>query len=545
MSKNTLVLFLVCFVLLGSGCDRSRDDEHQQMYQGLIGAWYHGSDLTRIGSPMRINDLDITWDVISGRGNGWSAQWEGFITAPYSGEVSIYGECEREMILKFDGKEIIHVGGKGEATMAKVNMKKGNQYPVNLIYFQNKGGSPTMRISWSWEGQERSEVDSELLGFTKEQATWWNYDPSLVEDLAVESNLSIMPADNRIVYYQPGRFGGWPANNGVWSWGNEILVGFELGYHKGELSGGHAIRDDRPSKSVLARSLDGGMTWDLEEPSNYIDSPGDNPEFYRESKRINFMHPGFAMRIRGDRFFISYDRGKSWDGPFGMEIDPSGEEVGQLTSRTDYIVLGPDQCLLFLSAETGVVEADYQDRSFCAMTTDGGVSFHFVGWMTNDTDKRSVMSSTIKLADDHLVTVMRRKHEERFGERPSLVKNWIEAAESKDNGRSWSSLGKVAVTDHGERNGNPPSLCRLPDDRLVIAYGYRGQPYGIRMKISEDGGKSWGEELVLRKDGATWDLGYPRMVLNGEGKLVIMYYFTTIDRYEQHIEASIIDLEDL
>jgi hypothetical protein len=140
---------------------------------------------------------------------------------------------------------------------------------------------------------------------------------------------------------------------------------------------------------------------------------------------------------------------------------------------------------------------------------------------------------------------VRRKHEERFGERPSLVRNWIEAAESKDSGRSWSSLGKVAETDHGERNGNPPALVRLPDGRLVAAYGYRGRPYGIRMKVSEDGGKSWGEELVVRKDGANWDMGYPRMVLIGEGKLVIIYYFTTNDRYEQHIEASIIELDDL
>ena len=28
------------------------------------------------------------------------------------------------------------------------------------------------------------------------------------------------------VYYEPGRFGGWPANHGIWSWDSEILVGF-------------------------------------------------------------------------------------------------------------------------------------------------------------------------------------------------------------------------------------------------------------------------------------------------------------------------------
>ena len=31
-------------------------------------------------------------------------------------------------------------------------------------------------------------------------------------------------------FHEVGRFAGWPANNGIWQWGNEILVGFSLGY---------------------------------------------------------------------------------------------------------------------------------------------------------------------------------------------------------------------------------------------------------------------------------------------------------------------------
>jgi len=131
------------------------------------------------------------------------------------------------------------------------------------------------------------------------------------------------------------------------------------------------------------------------------------------------------------------------------------------------------------------------------------------------------------------------------GMRPSLVTNWIEAAESLDNGNTWTSLGKVAETDHGERNGNPPALISLPDGRLVVAYGYRGRPYGIRMKVSEDGGKSWGDELIVRRDGSTWDLGYPRMVVNDQGKITLIYYYTTEERYEQHIEVSMVDPDDL
>ena len=68
-----------------------------------------------------------------------------------------------------------------------------------------------------------------------------------------------------IVYGEPGRFGGWPANNGIWSWGDEILVGFSLGYYK-ENDKGHSIDKDKPSISAMARSLDGGESWALEIP---------------------------------------------------------------------------------------------------------------------------------------------------------------------------------------------------------------------------------------------------------------------------------------
>jgi hypothetical protein len=28
-----------------------------------------------------------------------------------------------------------------------------------------------------------------------------------------------------MIYHEPGRFAGWPANHGIWSWGDEILSG--------------------------------------------------------------------------------------------------------------------------------------------------------------------------------------------------------------------------------------------------------------------------------------------------------------------------------
>ena len=60
-----------------------------------------------------------------------------------------------------------------------------------------------------------------------------------------------------VVYWKPGRYAAWPANHGIWPWGNEILVGFESGYFKRRGPDAHPISHDRPAEDLLARSLDG------------------------------------------------------------------------------------------------------------------------------------------------------------------------------------------------------------------------------------------------------------------------------------------------
>ena len=48
---------------------------------------------------------------------------------------------------------------------------------------------------------------------------------------------------------------------------------------------------------------------------------------------------------------------------------------------------------------------------------------------------------------------------------------------------------------------------------------YRLPPFGVRARISEDGGRTWGRELILRDDGGSWDLGYPRVIEQAPGRL--------------------------
>ena len=72
-----------------------------------------------------------------------------------------------------------------------------------------------------------------------------------------------------VLSQEAGRFGGWPANHGIWSWGDEIVVGFRSAQFK-VMPVGHARDPEKPQDEFQARSLDGGKTWTVEKPRELV-----------------------------------------------------------------------------------------------------------------------------------------------------------------------------------------------------------------------------------------------------------------------------------
>ena len=46
----------------------------------------------------------------------------------------------------------------------------------------------------------------------------------------------------------------------------------------------------------------------------------------------------------------------------------------------------------------------------------------------------------------------------------------------------------------------------------------------MRYRVSEDKGRTWSSEIILRDDGANWDCGYPRVIEVSPGKCLTAYY---------------------
>jgi hypothetical protein len=342
------------------------------------------------------------------------------------------------------------------------------------------------------------------------------------------------------VYAEPGRFGGWPANHGIWCWGDEILVGFSAGYFKDLGPVLHNIDREKPEEYLLARSLDGGETWSIERPAEKgalipdpralhgILPPGQKEKPWTDCPGgIDFTNPDFVLTVRmtsihagPSRFYYSTDRGKNWQGPYRLPL------FGQkgIAARTDYVVNGKNDCMLFLTASK---ENSREGRPLCVRTTDGGKSWNFVSWIADEPKGYAIMPSTVRLGSGELLTAIRYFDE---------TKGWLDTFRSLDDGRTWKFDTRPAP-DLGE--GNPASMIRLRDGRVCLTYGYRAKTNGIRARLSNDGGHTWGKEIVLRDDGGGRDLGYPRSIQRKDGKIVTVYYFHDQPKSDRYIAATI------
>jgi hypothetical protein len=357
----------------------------------------------------------------------------------------------------------------------------------------------------------------------------------VVSSLAATSGPGPHVIKHLTVYKEDGRFAGWPANHGAWSWGNEILVGFEIGYFR-KTDRGHAIDYDKPAEHVLARSLDGGETWTIERPPGLRPPSGEKVAGVPTAEGgrplsdcpggIDFTSPGFALTARmtsvdagQSRFYYSLDRGKTWSGPFRV---PDFGQPGT-AARTDYLVNGTHDLTMFLT----VAKSNRQEgRVVCVRTRDGGKTWAMEGFVVPEPEGReyAIMPSSLRLSKDRILSMVR-------------YRKFIDAYVTDDDGRSWRHLSRPAP----DTGGNPPSLVKLADGRLALSYGHRLVPYGIRARLSRDEGKTWGEEIVLRDDGGSWDLGYTRTVQRPDGKLVTVYYYNLDKDAERFIGATIWD----
>jgi len=229
----------------------------------------------------------------------------------------------------------------------------------------------------------------------------------------------------------------------------------------------------------LVRSTDGGKSW-----QGPVYPPHISPEIH---------HTPFGDALP------AYNRGALYEGTSGR--------IFWAVAATDDEVTRKTSVHLITSDDKGVTWT-YQ----CPIAFDEKVHF-------NET-------SVYETPQGDIVAFLRTAN---FGDQACI-------ARSTDGGKTFNreSMGF---------KGHPLNALRLPDSRVLLTYGYRHPPFGIRARIlnAECTDFATSEEFVLRDDGSNGDIGYSWPVLLDDNRVLVVYYFNKNDGL-RHIAGTIIEI---
>ncbi len=354
------------------------------------------------------------------------------------------------------------------------------------------------------------------------------------------SNLRIVHANtlaHGLVYHEPGRFAAWPANEGAWSWGDEMLACFNVAAWTDDTDMLHHYVP--PLSVAFARSHDAGESWQPEthpDVKPQADVPGN--AILSPIAPLDFSHPDFALKLRGQILYSSIDRGQTWTPPYRI---PASLDTN-VRARTSYLPLSGGEALWFLMS---TATNDDWGRSYVVRATSNGsnTNLTFLAQIGDDpgtypgalAGSSAVMPSAVRVGDRYVAAIRKRYRFLQNGSVRDL--KWTDLYESVDEAATWTFLGQLESGAH-----NPVTLTALGGAKIAAIYCSRrnaGSDLGLRAKLSDDGGRTWSSEIRLRDDALNTDIGYTRVLPRKDGALTILYYYSTPRRPEQHIARTL------
>jgi Neuraminidase (sialidase) len=280
----------------------------------------------------------------------------------------------------------------------------------------------------------------------------------------------------------------------------------------------------------LVRSRDGGATWT--KPKTIFDTPDDdrNPALGQASDGtlvLGFIvlsgyalgyipHKGTpdykfydylvdvwipAQSKTESYYILSKDGGKSWSDKKSLQIP------GYSVSPFGRIIRLADGTLLMNAYGSKAGGPELPSYSFAIRSTDNGQTWGDHSLVSKGLNE----GSFLQLGNGDVIAAVRSDEPEEA----------TYLSRSKDGGRSWDKPRRAT-----RRLEHPADLALLGDGRVLMVYGHRAFPFGVRGLVSEDQGRTWNRdrEIILSADAENQDCGYPSVVRLPDGQVVTLFY---------------------
>ncbi len=248
-------------------------------------------------------------------------------------------------------------------------------------------------------------------------------------------------------------------------------------------------------------------------------------QFTNSMRQNNFIFMGGYL-LRSD------DGGRSWEGPIlppALPVNVSSTVFGTpLPAYNRGAMTQGQDGRLYWAVATHASLTPRRTENHLLISADGGRTWDYSCPLAVADDISFNETSLYETPAGDLVAFIRTAN---FDDHTVV-------ARSSDGGRSFQPW-----VDTGWR-GHPHYALRLPDQRVLLVYGYRHEPYGIRARVlnPECTDVAEAEEIILRADGSGRDLGYPWATLTADGRILVVYYFHDAEG-TSHIAGTLLELE--